>query len=98
MAVAAVKDADPKELVSTQNQAYNAAWSRLRQAHREEYDALIDEEFAKRGLERRRRATSQQRAEREEKARKEKTERAFDKLLKENPALADYAKRTIGIL
>jgi len=95
MAKGKTAEVDPKELTSLQNAAYNAAWSRLREKYREEYDSFIDEEFAARNLERHKRSTAEQRKEREERERKEKAERAFDKLLADHPSLFEYAKTAL---
>jgi hypothetical protein len=82
-----------KELTSKQNAAYNAAWSRLREKYRDEYDTFVDEEFEARGLERRKRATPEERAERIRTERMERATAALTKLLEENPELKDYAKK-----
>ena len=81
-----------KELTSKQNQAYNAAWARIREKYRDEYDQLVDEEFAKRGLERKKRATAEERATRLHKERIERATAALDKLLAENPELKDHLR------
>jgi hypothetical protein len=76
------------ERTTLANQAYNAAWGRIRDKYREEYDRVLDEEFAKRNVTRRKRATSAEKAEREARERLARAEAAVRKLLAEFPELA----------
>ena len=72
---------------SVQNKAYGKAMSRLREAHRDEFDALVMEEYEAVGLTYRKRATAEERAEREEAERTAKAKARLEKLLTEHPEL-----------
>jgi hypothetical protein len=80
---------DRSEQVSLQNAAYNAAWKRLREKYRDEYDGYLDEEFKSRKLTRRKRSTGEQRTARLNKERVERAAERVKKLLAENPELKD---------
>ena len=86
---------EASDLSQQQNSAYSAATSRLREKYRAEYDALIDEEFAKRGLTRSKRTTPEERAAREKKERLEKAQEALNRLLSSNPELGDYLRQQV---
>lgn len=81
-------DKEKTEYRSKANQAYNAAWSKLREKYRKEYDEMLDAEFEARGLVHRKRATSEQAAEKAEQERLAKAKEKMNKLLTDFPALA----------
>jgi hypothetical protein len=76
---------EKKDRQSRQNAAYTKASARLREAHREEFDGYLGEEYEAVGLTYRRRATAE---EREQKAREERMAKAqgqFEKLMEDFP-------------
>jgi dsDNA-binding SOS-regulon protein len=72
---------------SLQNKAYGKAMSRLREEHREEFDALVAEEYEAVGLTFRKRASAEEREAREAAEREAKAKAKLDKLLAEHPEL-----------
>lgn len=70
-----------------QNAAYSAATTKLREKYRDEYNALVDAEFAARGLQRKRRASSEQRAARIKKEKLDKATAKIKKLYVDYPEL-----------
>ncbi len=63
-----------------QNAAYSRASTRLRQAHRDEFDGYLAEEYAARGMVYRRRLTPEERAEAEKQERLAKAHRQVKKI------------------
>lgn len=80
---------DAGKRMSAQNKAYGKATTRLREAHREEFDALVAEEYRKVGLAFRRRRTAEEREQDERKARTERAQAALRKLLTAHPELQE---------
>jgi len=84
--------------MSAQNKAYGKAMKRLREAHREEFDKYVEEEYTAVGLVFRRRASAEERAEREKAERIEAGKAAYAKLIESNPDFRAYlAKEALEI-
>lgn len=74
------------------NAAYTKAGARLREAHREEFDTYLREEYAARGVAHRRRLSKEEREAQEAAVKMEKAKDALAKILKEFPELAVAVK------
>ena len=68
------------ERAAALRKAYQSAEKRLKDAHEEEWNALLDEEYASAGLEVRRRLTEDEKAAREQAKNEEKRRKLLEKL------------------
>lgn len=84
--------ADTEKKQSDSNRRYTEATRRLREAHADEFQALLEKVYAEEGATYKRRLTAEERAEKQEQERKAAAARKIEALLEQYPDLLDEGK------